>query len=64
MIAVLLAPSFLDRAVALYSGRGLTNCFPVASQPSVTAILLRDNPGPDKTLRGLTKMALVAQDRL
>jgi hypothetical protein len=63
LISVSIALCFIC-ALAIESRRGLAKRLLVVTEPSSPAVLLRDNPAPDEPLRGLSKVSLVAQDRL
>jgi len=62
MVSVLGALIFSRKAFE--TGRGIPKGLLVATEPSIPAVVLRNNPAPDKALNGLSQVPLVAQDRL
>jgi hypothetical protein len=60
----LLALAFLRELLAFERGSSLLKRLLVAAEPSLPPVILRADATPDKTLRGLAKVELVAQDRL
>jgi hypothetical protein len=55
--------SFRD-TLAFEADRRVTERLLIAAEPSIPAILLRNNPAPHEPLHGLLQVSLVAQDRL
>jgi hypothetical protein len=64
MIPAFVAAWLLHRALAFGHRRSIGNCLLVATEPSIPAVLLWDNPTPDEPLRGFSQVSLIAQDRL
>ena len=61
---VLVALCFLRRALVFESRRSLLKCPLIATEPSIPAVILRDDATPDEALCGLVKVAPIAQDQL
>ena len=62
LISAFIALYFLHRSLVLEGRRGLLKRILVTSEPSIPAVLLRNNPAPDEALRGFSQVAFIAQD--
>jgi hypothetical protein len=64
MVPALIADCLLHRVLASGDCGRLGNYLLVATEPSIPAVLLRNDPAPDQPLRGFLQVSLVVQDRL
>src|SRR5260370_4212158 len=64
LISASIVLSFICRVLANKSRRGLLKRLLVTPEPSIPAVLLRENPAPDEALHGFSKVLPVAQDRV